>query len=196
MFEIWTDGACRANGKGGPGGWGVVVIENSTRATNARRELSGFIPSATNNIAELTAAIEGLKAVPEGSQAMVYTDSQYVVRGITEWIHGWLENHWQTKEKKPVKNQALWEALHRLNRARVAKWKWVPGHSGVGENDHCDLLACTAIRDGLREQKARVATLIDPMMLTQTGVMGMCAPRGDGALEAFDRAFEQHLDEI
>lgn len=132
--EIFTDGACRGNP--GPGGWGVVL-----RSGKAEKSLHGGEPDTTNNRMELTAAIEGLRALKRPCQVVVTTDSQYVRKGITEWLPNWKRNGWKTSARKPVKNDDLWKALdHEVERHQVA-WHWVKGHSGHPENERADQLA-------------------------------------------------------
>ena len=132
---IHTDGAC--SGNPGPGGWGVVI-----RAGAREKELSGGEPLTTNNRMELTAAIEGLKALKRPCRVQLWTDSNYVRDGITRWIHGWRKNGWKTADKKPVKNAELWQALLEACAPHRIEWHWVKGHSGHPENDRADALAC------------------------------------------------------
>jgi ribonuclease HI len=136
-IQIWSDGSCAPNP--GPGGWGAIV-----EAGGQRQELSGAESASTNNIMEMTAAIEALRHTPEGSQVRVTTDSQYLKNGITQWIRGWKRNGWKTASKSPVKNQDLWRELDRLVGVRSVTWHWVAGHSGHAENDRCDELANAA----------------------------------------------------
>ncbi len=135
---IHTDGACRGNP--GPGGWGVLLDWNGTR-----KELSGAEPATTNNRMELTAAIMGLAALKRPSVATVQTDSQYVIKGITEWLPAWKARGWRTADKKPVKNQDLWEKLDQLAAGHTLRWQWVKGHSGDPGNERVDELANLAI---------------------------------------------------
>ena len=132
MIKIYTDGAC--SGNPGPGGWGVLIVED-----NEEREIFGGEPDTTNNRMEMTAAIEGLKATT--GAVHLYTDSQYVKNGINQWIHGWKRNGWKTASKKPVKNKDLWVELDELTSNREVEWHWVKGHSGHRENDRADALA-------------------------------------------------------
>ena len=134
VVEIYADGACKGNP--GPGGWGVLL-----RAGGRERELHGGEPQTTNNRMELTAVIEGLRALKGPSQVRVYTDSQYVQKGISEWIHGWKRRGWRTADKKPVKNEDLWRRLEDAARAHEVEWHWVKGHAGHPENERADLLA-------------------------------------------------------
>lgn len=136
--EIYTDGACRGNP--GPGGWGVLLI-----AGEARRELSGAENSTTNNRMELTAAIEALKALKRPVSATLHTDSKYVCTGIEEWLPQWKQRGWKTADRKPVKNQDLWEALDAARAPHRVEWKWVKGHAGNAGNERVDALANEAI---------------------------------------------------
>lgn len=135
---IYCDGAC--SGNPGPGGWGTIVEQNG-----ARRELSGGHPKTTNNQMELLGMIEGLRAVAPGTRVKIVTDSEYVVKGATTWIKGWIRNGWKTASKAPVKNQELWQQLHALLQERPHTIEWVKGHAGHAENERCDELARAAI---------------------------------------------------
>lgn len=136
--KIWCDGAC--SGNPGPGGWGTIVEQNGSR-----RELSGGSSKATNNQMEIQAMIEGLKTTQPGTSVRIITDSEYVMKGATIWIKGWIRNGWKTASKQPVKNQELWQELHALLQARPHKIEWVKGHAGHAENERCDELARAAI---------------------------------------------------
>lgn len=146
LIDIYTDGACRGNP--GPGGWGVVLRCNGTE-----KRLSGSEPNTTNNRMELTAAIEGLRALKRPCQVALTTDSQYVRKGITEWLPGWMARGWKTASKAPVKNVDLWQALYTEAQKHTVAWHWVKGHSGHPENELCDLLANEAI-DALLGKKS------------------------------------------
>ncbi len=135
---IFCDGACRGNP--GPGGWGVVL-----RMGAKEKKLSGYKQMTTNNEMELTAALEGLRALTRPCDVIVTTDSKYVSQGMTSWIANWRKNNWKTSAKKPVKNQKLWEALSEAASPHKVKWKWVKGHNGHPENEMADQLACDAI---------------------------------------------------
>lgn len=138
--ELYTDGAC--SGNPGPGGWGALL-----RYNGVEKELSGAEADTTNNRMELMAAIEGLKAIKRGCQVKIYTDSKYVLQGVTEWMDGWKAKGWKTADKKPVKNQDLWIELDtQVNRHQI-KWIWVKGHSGHVENERVDTLAREAIKN-------------------------------------------------
>ena len=132
--EIYTDGACRGNP--GAGGWGVLLIYGKVR-----RDLWGGEPETTNNRMELTAAIEALNALKEPCKVTLYTDSKYVMEGITSWMPAWKQRGWKTAAKKPVKNQDLWMALDDAQSRHEVKWKYVEGHSGIPGNEHADMLA-------------------------------------------------------
>jgi ribonuclease HI len=131
---IYTDGACKGNP--GPGGWGAWL-----RSGEHERELSGGEAVTTNNRMELTAVIEALAALKRPCDVAVYTDSQYVRQGITEWIHGWKRRGWLTADKKPVKNADLWRALDQQVARHQVHWHWVKGHSGDEGNERADALA-------------------------------------------------------
>ncbi|HEY3515830.1 MAG TPA: ribonuclease HI [Gammaproteobacteria bacterium] len=132
--EAFTDGACRGNP--GPGGWGVVL-----KSGGQVKELSGGEPATTNNRMELKAAIEALTALKKPCRVALYTDSNYVRSGITEWLPAWRARGWRTADKKPVKNQDLWEALSALAARHEVSWHWIKGHSGHPENERADELA-------------------------------------------------------
>lgn len=134
VVKLYTDGACKGNP--GPGGWGVVL-----RYGEHEKQLWGGEKETTNNRMELKAAIEGLAALKRPCQVVLTTDSQYVRKGITEWIHGWRKNGWKTAAKKPVKNADLWQELDALAAKHSVEWRWVKGHSGHPENELADELA-------------------------------------------------------
>ncbi len=134
QVEIFTDGACLGNP--GPGGWGVLM-----RWRGHEKELSGGEAETTNNRMELMAAIKGIEALKPGSRAGLYTDSKYVMDGITEWIAGWKRNGWRTAAKKPVKNKDLWQLLDQTLDGHDVDWHWVKGHAGHPENERADELA-------------------------------------------------------
>lgn len=136
--EIFTDGACRGNP--GPGGWGVLM-----RSNGEERELKGGESDTTNNRMELMAAIQALEALKQPCSVELTTDSEYVRRGITEWIATWKRRGWKTANKKPVKNEDLWRRLEDAGRSHEIKWRWVRGHSGHRENELADALANQAI---------------------------------------------------
>ena len=134
VVEIYTDGACKGNP--GPGGWGVILLHGKSE-----KELFGGEATTTNNRMELTAVIEGLGALKRRSRVRVYTDSQYVQKGISEWIHAWKKRGWRTADRKPVKNDDLWRRLDELARGHEVEWHWVRGHAGHPENERADQLA-------------------------------------------------------
>ena len=144
LVEIFTDGACRGNP--GPGGWGVLL-----RYNGAEKNLYGGEAHTTNNRMELLAAIRGLEAVSETCQIDLTSDSQYVRKGITEWLQGWKARGWKTAAKKPVKNKDLWQLLDEQDQRHKVNWHWVKGHSGHRENEIADELANRGI-DELLEQ--------------------------------------------
>lgn len=132
--EIFTDGACRGNP--GPGGWGVLL-----RQGRHEKELYGGEPHTTNNRMEMTAVISALGALRRPSKVVLTTDSQYVRKGITEWMAGWKKRGWKTAGKTPVKNVDLWQEIDRLAAEHEVEWRWVKGHSGHAENERVDQLA-------------------------------------------------------
>jgi ribonuclease HI len=134
VVEIYTDGACRGNP--GPGGWGALLRFNAQE-----KELWGGEAATTNNRMELLAVIRALEALKRPSTVKVYTDSTYVMKGITTWIHDWKKRGWRTAEKKPVKNEDLWRELEALAVKHEIKWHWVKGHAGHPENERADALA-------------------------------------------------------
>ncbi len=138
VVEIYTDGACRGNP--GPGGWAVVL-----RYKNKEKSLWGGEPHTTNNRMELMAAIQGLEALKRGCEVRLLTDSQYLKKGITEWLAKWKTNNWKTAAKSPVKNADLWKRLDAAASRHAVHWKWVRGHSGHHENELVDALARRAI---------------------------------------------------
>lgn len=147
MIEIYTDGACRGNP--GPGGWAALLQKGEHE-----REISGAEALTTNNRMELTAVIRALETLKQPVAARLYTDSQYVRRGITEWLVAWKARGWRTADRKPVKNQDLWERLEAVSARHRIEWRWVPGHAGVPGNERVDRLANEAI-DALHAQTLR-----------------------------------------
>jgi ribonuclease HI len=134
VVRIYTDGACKGNP--GPGGWGALL-----RSGTNERELYGGDPATTNNRMELTAVIRALEALKRSSEVEVYTDSEYVMKGITEWLAAWKRRGWKTADRKPVKNADLWRELDELAGRHEVRWHWVRGHSGHPENERADALA-------------------------------------------------------
>jgi ribonuclease HI len=145
VVDIYTDGACRGNP--GPGGWGALLSAGA-RA----KEISGAENPTTNNRMELRAVIAALEALKRPSQVRLFTDSQYVRRGIIEWLAQWKARDWKTADRKPVKNQDLWQQLEQAAARHRIEWHWVRGHSGVAGNERADALANAAI-DTLLELK-------------------------------------------
>lgn len=134
IVTIYTDGACRGNP--GPGGWGALLVLNEKR-----REMCGGEKSTTNNRMELTAAIEGLGALKKPCKVRLVTDSQYVLKGVTEWMEGWKKRGWKTASKQPVKNVDLWQKLDQALQQHDVAWEWVKGHAGHPGNEFADQLA-------------------------------------------------------
>ncbi len=132
--QIYADGACRGNP--GPGGWGALLSLHGTV-----KEIYGGEPLTTNNRMELTAVIRALEALTRPCEADVYVDSQYVQKGISEWLPSWKRRGWRTADKKPVKNQDLWQRLDELARGHSVRWHWVKGHAGHPQNERADALA-------------------------------------------------------
>lgn len=143
QVELYTDGACRGNP--GPGGWGALL-----RANGRERELCGGDPVTTNNRMELMAAIEGLKALRRPCVVDIYTDSEYLRRGITEWLAKWKATGWRTAARKPVKNEDLWRQLEAETTGHELRWHWVKGHSGHVDNERADALANRGIDELLK----------------------------------------------
>ena len=141
MVEIFSDGAC--SGNPGPGGYGTLLRYGTTE-----KELSGYDPETTNNRMELLGAIVGLEALTRPCKVRLTTDSEYVKKGMTEWLEGWIRRGWKTAGKKPVANRDLWERLHALSQKHDVEWVWVRGHAGHPENERCDELARNAIMHG------------------------------------------------
>jgi ribonuclease HI len=141
---IYTDGAC--SGNPGPGGWGAILS-----ARGHEREICGGEPNTTNNRMEMMAAIRALEALKRPCRVELYTDSQYLRQGITEWLQGWKARGWKTADKKPVKNEDLWRELDEARARHEVSWRWVKGHAGHPMNERADALA----RKGLQEARAR-----------------------------------------
>ena len=139
-IELFTDGSC--SGNPGPGGWGVVVVDENKITKFSGRELS-----TTNNRMELLAAIKGLEELKKSSKVRIFTDSQYLKNGITEWIHSWKVNHWKGANKKMVKNVDLWKKLDNVIANHNIEWEWIRGHSGNPGNERADQLAQKGIQE-------------------------------------------------
>lgn len=134
-IKVYTDGACKGNP--GPGGWGVYIQSNEDE-----KELYGGNPETTNNQMEMQAALEALKHLKDKDEVIeLYTDSNYLRQGITEWIHKWKKNNWRTAAKKPVANRDLWIEISDLNEKMTVQWNWVKGHAGDPGNERADELA-------------------------------------------------------
>ena len=133
---LYADGAC--SGNPGPGGWAVILKHPASGKT---KRLSGGQRDTTNNRMELTAVIKGLESIGKPSSVTVVTDSQYLVKGMTEWIDNWLAKNWKTANKKPVKNVELWQQLLEQSSRHRIDWQWIQGHSGHIENEQCDAMA-------------------------------------------------------
>ena len=139
---IYTDGACKGNP--GAGGWGAFLSYQGSES-----ELYGYEPDTTNNRMELQAAIEALKVLKRSCEVELYTDSEYLRKGVTEWMQGWIKNGWRTAAKKPVKNKDLWLALDQQISRHEIEWHWVKGHAGDPGNEKADELANLAIAEAL-----------------------------------------------
>jgi len=137
--DIFTDGACQGNP--GPGGWAAILVSGEHR-----REITGYEPATTNNRMELQAALEGLRNLKQPCEVDLYTDSQYLKKGMEQWLAKWKKNGWRTAAKEPVKNADLWEQLEAAASTHTMRWHWVRGHDGHVENERCDVLANEAIR--------------------------------------------------
>ena len=134
MIKIYTDGSCLNNP--GNGGWAAIINDNEII-----KKISGSVKDTTNNKMELMAPIMALQKIDKNNEIEIYTDSQYVRLGITEWIHKWIKNNWQTSKKEPVKNKELWMQLYELTKSYKIKWIWVKAHAGNALNEEVDLLA-------------------------------------------------------
>jgi ribonuclease HI len=158
-YVVATDGACRGNP--GQGGWGVVLHSLNGETLRSAKELSGAASSTTNNVMELTAAIEGLRWLNghmnptwRSAPVTVISDSRYVLQGMTEWVPKWQANGWRNASRKPVANQELWEALIAASAGLNIAWSWVKGHAGHPENERADMLANQAIDRLLSRKRA------------------------------------------
>jgi ribonuclease HI len=140
MVEIFTDGAC--SGNPGPGGYGAIL-----KYGRKTKEISGCESLTTNNRMEMQALIEALRQLKRPCRIKVVTDSHYLLKGMTEWIHGWIRRNWLSSQKKPVLNRDLWEELLELSKPHQVEWQWIKGHDGHPENERCDQLARAAIKN-------------------------------------------------
>ncbi len=145
VIEIWTDGACKGNP--GPGGWGVLLKMGAVEKT-----LHGGEPLTTNNRMEMLAVIEALGALKRPCKVLLHVDSQYVMKGMTEWIHGWKQRGWRTADKQPVKNADLWMRMDEEVARHTITWKWVKGHAGDPGNERADLLANRGVEEALAKK--------------------------------------------
>ena len=169
-IEIFTDGACRGNP--GPGGWGALL-----RAGAHERELWGGEPETTNNRMEMTAVVQALRALKRPSEVVLTTDSQYVRKGITEWIDNWKRRGWQTSQKKPVKNAELWREIDEAAASHRIEWRWVKGHSGHAENERVDALANRGI------DELGGAPLVSRQIVLDTETTGLDPKSGHRVIE-------------
>jgi len=144
VVHIYSDGACKGNP--GAGGWGALLISGGHR-----KEICGGEPDTTNNRMEMMAVIRALESLKRPSTVQVHTDSQYVQKGISEWMSGWKKRGWRTADGKPVKNQDLWQELDALSRKHRIEWNWVRGHTGHPENERADALANQGVLQASRE---------------------------------------------
>ncbi|MDQ2139302.1 ribonuclease HI [Alcaligenaceae bacterium B3P038] len=144
--EMWTDGACKGNP--GLGGWGALLISGTHEKT-----LHGGEPVTTNNRMELTAPIEALRALTRPCTVTIHTDSQYVMKGMTEWLVNWKKRGWMTADKKPVKNADLWKALDEQVQRHHVSWRWVRGHNGDVNNERADVLANQGVDEARKMAK-------------------------------------------
>jgi len=134
LVEIYADGAC--SGNPGPGGFGAIL-----RSGEKQKEISGYEPLTTNNRMELMGVISALEALKKPCNVRVITDSNYIVKGMSEWINGWIRNNWRNSQKKEVLNRDLWERLLEAAKAHDIEWVWIKGHNGHIENERCDEIA-------------------------------------------------------
>jgi ribonuclease HI len=144
VIHIYSDGACKGNP--GAGGWGALLISGGHR-----KEICGGEPNTTNNRMEMLAVIRALESLKRPSTVQVHTDSQYVQKGISEWMNGWKKRGWRTADGKPVKNQDLWQELDALSRKHHIEWNWVRGHAGHPENERADALANQGVLQATQE---------------------------------------------
>jgi len=143
LVEIFADGACRGNP--GPGGYGAIL-----KYEKHIKEISGCANNTTNNRMEMTAIIEALRKLKRPCRIRVVTDSNYVVKGMTEWVSGWVRRSWVNSQKMPVLNRDLWEMLLKLSKPHQIEWRWIKGHHGHKENERCDELAKKAIQQNVK----------------------------------------------
>ena len=144
QVELYSDGSSLGNP--GPGGWGTIL-----KCCNKEKELSGGEMLSTNNIMELTGVIRGLQALKEPCHVTIYSDSNYVIKGIDSWLNNWIKNNWKTSNKKPVKNKELWKQYLEVSEVHNIKTVWIKGHNGHIENERCDVLATTEAKKFLNK---------------------------------------------
>ena len=143
ILEIYADGSCKGNP--GPGGYAAIL-----KYKDNVKEITGYEPNTTNNRMELKAVIEALKCIKRPSNIKIITDSNYLVKGMTEWVDGWIRRNWRNSQNKPVLNRDLWEQLLELSAPHQIQWIWIRGHNGHPQNERCDILAKRAIDEGIR----------------------------------------------
>jgi ribonuclease HI len=160
LVTIYTDGGCEPNP--GPGGWAAILLTTRSDGLPHSLELSGGDPDTTNNRMELTAAIQALRTLKKPCRVVLHTDSEYVKKGITEWLPGWIAKGWRTSSKTPVKNQDLWQALDAETQRHEVKWCWVKGHAGNEYNERVDRLAAAEIKKITAAQLAPSAKSVTP----------------------------------
>jgi len=151
IVQIFADGAC--SGNPGPGGYGAIL-----KYGDKVKEISGCSPRTTNNRMEMMAVIESLKLIKKPSDIVIITDSNYVVKGMTDWVNGWRKKGWLNSRKKPVLNKDLWQEILKLSKPHNIEWKWIKGHNGHKENERCDELARKAIVKCGRKSKMEYKT--------------------------------------
>jgi ribonuclease HI len=188
VIEIFTDGSCLRN-PNGPGGWAAIVRYPDGRET----EMCGADPSTTNNRMEMTAALEGLKAVAGTDlPVIVYSDSQYVCKGMSLWMAGWIKKNWKSSTGAAVLNKEIWEELNRAARGLKIEWKWVRGHDGHAENERVDVLAGAAARSqkgSVRQLDAGEATALqtEPVVVEPAGTLSIDLGLSDSAIAGLVR---------
>lgn len=144
IYQVWTDGACSKNP--GVGGWAALLRWTDATKTIRNKKIAGYSPKTTNNKMELTAALKALKLLPDGCQVTLYSDSQYLNKGIKNWLPNWKKKNWKKADNKAVLNQELWQELDRQNNSKKINWVWIKGHNNNEENELCDKLAREQIK--------------------------------------------------
>lgn len=155
IYQIWTDGACLENP--GPGAWGAYILRMKGPKQEKIGECSGKDPDTTNNRMEMMAAIDGLRSLEERCNVTIFTDSKYLINGITKWIHKWKKKNWITTKNTNVLNKDLWIELEKQCRIRSVSWKWVKGHSGIYWNEMADRLAEGGLPSSKRLKRAKAS---------------------------------------